>query len=149
MVFYTWLRQVGKTLFKSIEHICVLSILSWVRCFGWTNYWTSSPRFITMIHFMYILQSDPHSKSMYNHMQLQIFLYCVLRTSKIDSQQVSNIPYSTINYNHHAVNYIPMTYIYQICISWPPSSFLHFFTYLLAICMSSLGKCLFRSSAYF
>ena len=60
---------------------------------------------------MYILQSDPHSKSWYNHTQLQNFLYFVLRTSKIHSQQLSNIPYSIINYNHHAVNYIPMTYI--------------------------------------
>ena len=45
-------------------------------------------------------------------------------------KQVSNMQYNTINYSHHAVHYIPMTYLFY---NWNvfPSDLLHPFHPLL------------------
>ena len=41
--------------------------------------------------------------NIHHHMQLQ---FCTFKTY---SQQLSNVQYSIVNYNHHVVYYIPMT----------------------------------------
>ena len=65
-----------------------------------------------MIGYMYILQNDPHNKSSYSspHVVTKKFLlwWEMLRSTLL---AISNIQYSIVNYSHHAVHYIPRTYL--------------------------------------
>ena len=63
---------------------------------------------------MYILLNDYHSKLASSPHIVAVF-FLVMRMFKIYSQQLANIPCSVVNYSHHAVHYIPRTYVSFNC----------------------------------
>ena len=66
-------------------------------------------------------------------------------------QQCTRVPFSLhpLQHVHFLIITIWQVWSYLICISLTISTVEHHFMYLLAICKSSLEKCLFRCSAHF
>ena len=68
-----------------------------------------------MTQYLYILQSGHHHMSSYirrsTQLQKVLLFFLVMKILKIYSLHLSNMQQSIINYGHHAVYYIPITYL--------------------------------------